>query len=361
MMDVPNDLGGDPAGLELWSQRNQLVPSFVQRAFEEEIHESLVSTILGSVTRWDITGVGSSEAHGRLLAYGLNSIGKSARFVPLSAYWSGFSLGNLRPAGQIVFSQGLSNNAQIALNPEFEYKHRILVTAATQENLKEAGKDDRALRLEILEAQGGRILGLFPAEEYTILIRVLGPAVGFAKVIKLLGACAPDQFAPPSSEHVADAMEEGYALGEEAADRWDLDLSATPHLASIGFPADLLFNLACKWVEGIFYDAPNQYDVMALSHGPFQQSTRAPRPLYLLTGPDESDRQAVEKVQQLWEAVKAPLREVQSPLPFPASLLYYEAFFNALMVRFANRLDVNQVEWPGKGLDGPLYGLDSRL
>lgn len=360
MIPVPNDLGEDPRGIDLWRRRNLLVPDLVLRSLEIGLPEGLADRFADSGTPWDVAGVGSSEAHARFLVYGLQGAGIPARFVPLSAYWTG-RLPLRRAAtgvGQVVFSQGFSSNAQIALYSKFQYKERILATAATVDNLVDSGKNERADRLHGFQSEGGHLWPLSPSEEYTILIRVLGPAVAFMEVLKLLDALHPDAAILPGADTLADAMDEAHARGVEAAERWNDTGNHSPDLAAVGFPADLLINISCKWVEGLFFDAPGLHDALGLAHGPFQQRTKSPRPLLVLSGPDRTDSEAVAALERLWESLNAPVHEIRSPLPFPASLLYYECFFNAMLCELAAGLDVHQVDWPGKGRDGPTYGLN---
>jgi creatinine amidohydrolase len=72
---------------------------------------------------------------------------RSASYLPLSGFTD-----EHRPAFNgktlIVFSQGVSPNAQIALRKRRDFSHTILFSATNPETARKAGKTDRATLLQ---------------------------------------------------------------------------------------------------------------------------------------------------------------------------------------------------------------------
>ena len=139
------------------------------------------------------TGVGSSEAHARYLAGLLRRFaGVPAWFEPLSAFLDPcFPARHGRDHTLVVFSQGLGPNAQIALERRGEFGSVVLATSATEEGQRNSGRDGRAEWIARLRGEGARV-EWFPVEdEYTILVRVIGPLCGMAAAWRL-AASVPD-------------------------------------------------------------------------------------------------------------------------------------------------------------------------
>ncbi|CAE7787972.1 unnamed protein product, partial [Symbiodinium sp. KB8] len=178
-----------------------------------------------STANWVITGVGSSEAHGRYLVSLLQRhTGASARFAPLTAFLDvdvgpgsastgtpapksseslvdGSHLGRLASGVQtdaagsgrrsilVVISQGLSPNSWAALRHMHAFDRVILFTSVSTRH-----RPDKDARIQSVRAHpGGGAVVTFPMEdEYGVLVRVVGPACGFLRVYQCVRAwCAP--------------------------------------------------------------------------------------------------------------------------------------------------------------------------
>src|SRR5882724_5322109 len=119
----------DPLGHALLAQRLAQIPSVLADMLTRGPAPLKPATLLS--TRFLITGTGSSEAHARYLVMLLNLYtDRAAMYLPLSGFTDmhreGFSGKTL-----VVFSQGVSPNAQIALRRSRDFSHTILFTATT--------------------------------------------------------------------------------------------------------------------------------------------------------------------------------------------------------------------------------------
>ena len=130
-----------------------------------------------SVRAFRLTGAGSSAAHARYLAALLcEELGLPARFVPLDAF-------PLAPDPRdvlIVFSQGLSPNAELALSGAPGWRAAVLVSAAATSN-----DPERRARLAALRAAGVTLVESAGADEFGALLRLEGPVAGYVAALRL--------------------------------------------------------------------------------------------------------------------------------------------------------------------------------
>jgi creatinine amidohydrolase len=130
-----------PPGQELLRQRLAAIPGGLESLGRDWPGRSPKA---GTPSRVVVTGLGSSEAHARYLVRLLNRRTRiPAEFLPTGAFVDcGF--GGWADRTLVVFSQGLSANARIALARRDAFRGLVLFTAATPEGLVAAGKAERA-------------------------------------------------------------------------------------------------------------------------------------------------------------------------------------------------------------------------
>lgn len=345
----------DPLGHALLAQRVAMIPSVLEGMLDRGLPPALPATLAS--TRFVITGTGSSEAHARYLCTLLNlHTDRSACYLPLS----GFSDAH-RPAfaGKtlVVFSQGVSPNAQLALRRRSDFSHTILFTATTPEDARKAGKHDRAALLQAIVDGGGELV-VFPlAEEYTTLIRFVGPMAGYLACLQfaarfstcrlqvpgrvLLNAALSSKPSPElvrALKHGASRFAHGFNL-----------VTAAPI-------SDFAQNLACKFMEGLFWPCPPISDFLQFAHGPFQQMTAHPHPVLIFQGDSPAEAELVERSRQMLENVGLEAFVIHVPLPSAVSIFGFEAALNQLLLELMPHFGIDQVNWPGKGRDDLLYG-----
>lgn len=304
-----------------------------------------------------VTGTGSSEAHARYLATLLNLYtDRPASYLPLSGFTSSrreaFAGKTL-----VVFSQGVSPNAQIALNRHREFAHAILFSATTPEVAAAAGKPDRAALLRRLREAGGELI-VFPlAEEYTTLIRFVGPMAGYLACLQFSARLAGCRFRIPAADAILPLLA---AEPPEDLLRAMLD---TPEKFARGFNlvcaapiSEFAQNLACKFMEGVFWPCPPISDFLQFAHGPFQQMSAHPRPVVILQGDSTLEAELVERSVRMLAEAGLPAHVVRVNAPPLYSIFGFEAAFNRLVFALMQRLGTDQVNWPGKGRDDLLYG-----
>ncbi|MFM7140426.1 MAG: hypothetical protein ACKO2K_00700, partial [Alphaproteobacteria bacterium] len=297
------------SGAERLASRVETLPILLRRAFEELPAEVAHAGLGRDVVRGVVaTGTGSSGAHARFLASLLSERGVAARAVPLGSFLDGPP-----PAAPdeavIVFSQGLSPNARVALRRRDDGARTWLVTATEDpdptpskagsasaprghpgaDGTSPAGEasatttsssQDRREVLRDLRARGVAVVRTPGADEFGTLVRVVGPMVGFAAALAIADALAPPCAAHGGTPSIEPRLVEA-ACGSVAgaSSRWR-EIAATLHPAELAAPivfvasgAHLhrIANLPLKLLEGLLRPLPPSFDLLDFAHGPLQQ------------------------------------------------------------------------------------------
>lgn len=345
----------DPLGLDLLAQRLARIPAILDGMLATGPQP--LSARSRDSQRFIVTGTGSSEAHARYLATLLNlHTDRAAAYLPLSGFVdaprSSFAGRTL-----VVFSQGVSPNAQIALQRGRDFAHTILFTATTPEAAEAAGKPDRARLLRALLEQGGELVEFPLAEEYTTLIRFVGPLAGYLAAMQFAAQLPGARCVVPSAETLRPL------LSARAPDVLRDAMCQLPSAFSGGFNlitaapiSDYAQNLACKFMEGLFWSCPGISDFLQFAHGPFQQMTAHPKPALILQGDGPGEAELVARSVAMLRGVGASAFVLKIEAPPLLSIFGFEAALNDLVFAVMRHQRVDQVNWPGKGRDDLLYG-----
>jgi len=349
------DLSPDPLGHDLLARRLAAIPDVLAGMIARGQAPLRPATL--SAQRFIITGTGSSEAHARYLSMLLNlHTDRAAYYLPLSGFierdqnaFAGKTL--------VVFSQGVSPNAQIALNRRKDFAHCVLFTATTPAAALAAGKRDRAALLRGILDDGGDLVEFPLAEEYTTLIRFVGPLAGYLAVLQFVAQLAGCRFPAPRADAILPLLHEP-APPEllDAMIRLPSAFSQGFNIVTAAPISDFSQNLACKFMEGVFWPCPPISDFLQFAHGPFQQVNAHPKPVIILQGDSVAEAELVDRsVRMLRDAgLEAFVIHVNAPPLY--SIFGFEAALNALVFAVMRHLRIDQVNWPGKGRDDLLYG-----
>jgi creatinine amidohydrolase len=251
----------------------------------------------------------------------------------------------------------VSPNAQIALRRRRDFAHLVLFTASTPAAARAAGKPDRAALLQGLLDEGHELVEFPLAEEYTTLIRFVGPLAGYLAALQFVAQFDACRAVPPGADLLA-------TLLDARAPRDLLDaMIRLPSAWSGGFNlvtaapiSDFSQNLACKFMEGVYWPCPPISDFLQFAHGPFQQMNAAPKPVIFLQGGGAAEAEMVDRSVRMLQQVGLAAFVIKIEAPALYSIFGYEAALNDLVFAVMRHQRVNQVEWPGKGRDDLLYG-----
>ncbi len=350
------------SGFRLLQSRNAAIPELLRAALTAPFDEDAIRASIspgGVVT----TGAGSSAAHARFLASVLAELGVAARFAPLTSFLGPPASGEVRET-LVVFSQGLSPNARLALKHVPSW-HSVWLATATGQDV--AGSqappgDDAEPRRRMLEdavAAGVRLLPYPGANEYGTLLRVVGPMTGFAVALRF--AAAASRSGVPwhgvSAEQICRAVAgAGGKLGRQAGDVCAADLEQNPVFVASGAHTARLENLRLKFLEGTLRPAPPVWDLLDLAHGPFQQMFAQRATVIALARADATGEvELFERVSAMLDPGRHRLVRLEADLPGPLAVFEHEALMNELVLRYMSERRIDPRHWPGKEADGPLY------
>lgn len=345
----------DFLGHDLLAQRLAQIPTILAAMIARGPAPLRPATL--AAQRFIVTGTGSSEAHARYLVMLLNLYtDRAAAYLPLSGFIDGQRAAF---AGKtlIVFSQGVSPNAQIALDRRRDFSHTVLFTASNPGAARAAGKIGRATLLEEILDEGGALIEFPLAEEYTTLIRFVGPLAGYLAALQFTSQLAGCRFSPPAANAILPLLNvPAPADLQEAMIRLPSAFSQGFNLVTAAPISDFAQNLACKFMEGVFWPCPPISDFLQFAHGPFQQMTAHPKPVVILQGGSPAEAELVDRSVRMLREVGLSAFVIRVDAPALYSIFGFEAALNELVFAVMKHLRVDQVNWPGKGRDDLLYG-----
>jgi len=367
----------DNLGHLILAERLSLIPSFVEEFAQKHLRQmpqgrsvhSGSGAFDGALSGFDsvrevtIAGTGSSLAHAQYLAWLLADIPRlKVRIEPFDAFFSTTFHRPVQKDGSllVLFSQGLSPNAQMVLAARQAFGKSVLLTSTTAQGARAAGKPDRAQLLETFAAEGN-VIRWFPIEnEFEVLVRFVGPVLGYlaaAALAQELGATITF----PKPGEARQAIEDAIISGRESTSAWTLPaLSAGSVLLAPAPLSCFASNLQAKFVEGLFVPAPFLCDGLSFAHGAFQFAAEKHAPVIMLGVEKQqyaAHHELLSKASEMCLSVGISPWFLPSKLPLPFAILEHEAMLNAALLRLMEQEGISQKEWPGKGLDGALYGL----
>jgi creatinine amidohydrolase len=298
----------------------------------------LPSLAHGDLRRVVTTGVGTSEMHARVLAQLLDEhAGIPARFLPLSALAAA-------PRGDllVLFSQGLSPNAQLALARRDAWRTMLVATAVTD-----------AARLAPLADADIQIATFGGENEYGTLVRLTGPITGLLCALRLatsLGARI--------AWDIDDIVAAVAAAAAAVADLPDDVLAGPLAFLTTGTYGALTGNLALKVMEGLLRPLPPVWDLLHVAHGPFQQAFAGDATFIALTRDDAPEDEALlVRLEAMLDPSRHRVVRLHAPLPAPLAAFAHEAQLDVLLLRALAAGRIDQVRWPGRDRDGAIYDL----
>lgn len=303
-----------------------------------------------------ITGVGASEGPARYLGALIRHVHqRHAPFVPLSCFATDCRDSSAETL--VVFSQGLSANARMALSTG-KNRHTMLITTLQRERATGVA----ATALASLQQRGATVVTHPPDDESGTLLRVTGPAVASFVAALLASTLGGVPY---------DALERVPELVASAADRaavalGDLDpewLSGRVAFVTSGELGEAYHAPRWKWLEGLLAPEPSHWDVLQVAHGAFQQFYGERILLVALEHAagdgDDRERGLFDRLERMLVPARHAMVRLTSDLPRHLALLDHDAQVTHLLLRALRHRPRDLSTWPGMGLDEPLYGLDA--
>ena len=352
-------------GARVLARRIELAPALLVDVAAAALPDLGLAT--GLPRRFVTTGLGASAGHARFLAHVLDEIaGVPARFVETSALAAG------PPAGAgddalVVFSQGLSPNARFALAHPSAWRRLWLVTAAHRAEAGARDPDTKARWIAALRAAGAVLVGLPGGDEGGMLLRVGGPLAGYAVALRLAAAVAHargDAEAAarlePDPARIVPALATARLRAQAS---WEgcggVPAETALVLLTSGALTPLAAPFAAKLQEGWLAPAPPVVDLLALAHGPLQQTYPLAATFVALTRPGDPGGADEAELLALLERDLAPdrhrLLRFEATLPFPHAIFEHEQMTNELLLCGVEARGLDPTHWPLQAPEPALY------
>jgi 3,4-dihydroxy 2-butanone 4-phosphate synthase/GTP cyclohydrolase II len=300
------------------------------------------------------TGIGSSESHAKYLMYLIRKYpeikSKNLEFIPLIEFYDSDRVLN---GTLVLFSQGLSPNVQIIFE-KYNYQSIILFTAITIHN-----KNQKKLQiLNKLKENNSNFIINFPIEdEYTTLIRIIGPMCGYLYSFKLIKELLNIQL----DKKTKDSLYKLYInneilvpnekfIGSLVKNRRVCILCDSESKKYIG-------NIQCKFIEGVFFKAFIVCDYFEFVHGTYQ-NLEYNRNNGIITDIIILKRNREDIISKLQLMLKDyNIWILENDLRDELKIVHYEISFNYLISQIMNRLDIDQINWFGKETGKLIYDI----
>lgn len=281
-----------------------------------------------------VTGIGSSKSHAFYLIHLLKKYNVNVEFVELSAFPK---LTNTENSTLVLFSQGLSPNSNIALSKK--YNNIIIFTAVTEINKNEQKKS--------LLTKADVIVNFPLEDEYTLLIRVVGPYRGFQAVNVFMNSYFNYQY---HTINIAEPINK---------DLLNILVTQKPQIKFVTTDTVKTFsqNLQYKFLEGCFYPhMPDVCDYLEFSHGHYQ-NLLVNGGVVIILGCLE-DINLSDGVELMCKKHKIPVFKIISNSQ-DQNIMYYELYLNRLVYQIIKAWNIDQKNWKGKNDNTTLYELAS--
>lgn len=335
----------------LLEDRISRCPEIIQNMMEMPIRAKMAEL----PEHFTVTGIGSSEAHGRFFSDLINRYTtSSAIFLNLSNFYTVLpQTAKSKESALVIFSQGISPNSLLAINQRGVFRNLVLFTSSTTIG----AKTTHAELVKTLKAQGHTIIQYPLENEYTLLVRVIGSLAGYLAVIQFINQNWGKSIHPCDKMDIVSAIKEAHKNipknaidGLEGMKRGSLMLMTAPL-------CEYAQNLAYKFLEGLFVPMPTITDYLGFGHGIFQQLVTEPRPIIIFKENTVESQLLYNRAKPMIEATKSKTIEIMSNLPPPWNIFEYEATLNYLILDGIKKWSIDQITWPGKNLDQGLYNI----
>lgn len=285
------------------------------------------------------TGIGASEAPARLLAAQLLAAGVAASFRPLSDFCQPRQAELL-----VLFSQGLSPNARLALENIEGFARRWLVTSI---DTRVASPAKRELLAQFV-TRGFVPIVIPPRVEQGTLVRLVGPTVASLAALRLASLLLDDGV-------LAGRIREAPAAYRAAGSQRPLSDAALA-IVTIGVPTEQAHAQRWKLLEALLQGDPPVWDVLQFAHGPLQ--TFHDQPLTLLVLERGRGSPLLARLQATLDPALQRVIHLSSERADELAMFEHAAGVDALLLATLEARPRDLFDWPARNGDGPLYGVE---
>ena len=298
------------------------------------------------------TGIGTSESHAKYLMYLIKKYPliktKNLEFIPLIEFYESSKHydGNL-----VIFSQGLSPNTY-AVFEKFNNKSILLFTATTLNN-KNVIKT--GIIKKLLKDESNTIINFPVEDEYTTLIRIIGPLCGYLYTYKIIMDILDLKMDDETLNHLHKIYINNSIWLPNETFTSSLVKNKRICILCDSESKNYLYNIKCKFIEGVFFKSVILCDYFEFVHGTYQnleynKKQGIDTDIIIFKGKRKdiiSKLEVMLKQYNVWT--------LENDLPDGLKIIHYEIALNYLISQLISRLNIDQINWEGKKMGKLVY------
>jgi len=298
------------------------------------------------------TGIGTSESHAKYLMFLIKKCSllkcKNLEFIPLIEFYESSKKydGTL-----VIFSQGLSPNTHL-IYKKFDYKSILLFTATTLNN-----KNDEKISIikKLLEDDSNHIINFPIEDEYTTLIRIIGPLCGYLYTYKFMMDLLDFEIDNDTINNLHKIYINNTIWVPNEKFTSSLVKNRRVCILCDSESKNYLYNIQCKFVEGVFFESIILCDYFEFVHGTYQNLEYNRKhgiytDIIIFKGKRDdiiSKLQIMLKQYNVWC--------LENDLMDGLKIIHYEIAVNYLISQLMSRLNIDQINWEGKEMGKFIY------
>ena len=198
----------------------------------------------------------------------------------------------------------------------------------------------------------------FPIEdEYTTLIRIIGPICGYIYSFKLISQLFDVKLTPNTIQKIYDLY-----LNFEILTPTENFVNSLVQNKRICILCDsesikYIGNIKCKFIEGVFFESIVIADYFEFAHGVFQNlefnmSRGIITDIIIL---NRNNNPIVKRLHLMLKNYN--IWNLENNLQDEMKIIHYEISLNYLISQLISRLDIDQINWVGKDKGKLIYGI----
>lgn len=353
-------------GHDILEQRLESIPSHEAFKFMPEITKTTDKWIdqqklSNKKIHFTIVSVGQSKAHAFYLQHIINSYSNhTAQCEDFDSPFLNNPKKNLDASILIMISQGISPTCQIALSKAKNFDSLILFTAVTNTNCNKS----KVAIIKKIEENNGLVINYPMEDEYTLLLRVVGPFFGFLACLYFAESFLETKIS--NKFPIADFQDRLDRMRDIKPSQEFIDCLAKDKTVCIlaSQPVQKFAEtLSEKLMEALYLNKPNAYNYLDFPHGIFQslesiRKTQDKRCCFILLHNGSPKDDVLVSAMNKMVGRDYPVWEIKSNLDVDFQILEYDVILNYFVMGLVRNWDIDQINFETAGCPAPLYTLE---
>jgi 3,4-dihydroxy 2-butanone 4-phosphate synthase / GTP cyclohydrolase II len=328
----------DKKGHTLMRNRIEISINYLKNIYTEE-------NIFYPNSEFIVTGIGSSETHAKFFIHLAHKNNHHAKFVPFSTFLNNkFKEKFTDNKYLVIITQGLSPHSTIPINYALKLdtcENVFLLTSVTINN-----KNDKKVKLlEEFSEKDGNIMNFPLEDEYTLLMRIIGPLTCFFIIYHMFSPCSVNNMAIIDKIKQSELNVPNSSFTRSVAKYDNIIIILPQHIV------EYCGNIKHKLIEGAFIDSVLLIGDMDFAHGTYQYCMSLKKKgvvnIVLINCKDNKLRSLVKDTFNTSDIMTYYDNEL--------CILELENIFNKFVMKIILDKNIDQINWPGKNTQTTIY------